>query len=443
MKKERFKSFILILLICANFVFSAKILVDKKLWLSGYNFFVSSKTPAKGANSVSSSLFKPIKIVVNTGYQSSRYNYTRASDYFSTIENEANSLLKKAFLEKNSTNITEEEWFSALGAKSVYLSYPTAFSSSVFSDFLGISSSDFNFTGFSDIVISESGTVYINDLSGFYKIYNSSAEISPIIQKVSSENDDTKPVINYSYDLNFDKGFADQKTFLSPLILIYSDSISAPSVTSTNPVMKSADVYNDKAVSGILSAFSINPKTVNRYTEADGSLVFVENNGILKISLNGMLTYTATGNGISISSAGDLFSESSHLASFIDSLNLNAGIVSDMYITSPMSLEETDTFSFDYLVGGFPVKYDVPAISAVVRDGHLVSYSQLLRAYSPVGFTTESPIFIEALDEVTEKYRTSLNEMHITNMYPAYIDNKEICEKNIDWFVDIDDVVAE
>ena len=45
MKKERLKSILLIMLIITNLVLAEKILVNEKLWLSGYNFFVSTRNP--------------------------------------------------------------------------------------------------------------------------------------------------------------------------------------------------------------------------------------------------------------------------------------------------------------------------------------------------------------------------------------------------------------
>lgn len=444
MNKDRLKSIILIILIIFNLVLAERILIDKRLWPSGYNLFNIGASFKRNTGSPSEALVLPERIIVNTGYQSSRFEYLRNTDEFENIFEKTNGIISSAFSKsaRDISLISADDWYSALTGKSLYLSYPCKFSAGNFSALLNIST-ELTLQGFSDIVISDSGTVFVSDTStgSFYKIDITSQEISPIIDAAISKESDSS-VINYSFDLNFDKDLGDQKTILSPMIPVYSDPVEAEVIQASNPVFRDGEI-NQKAVSGILDAFSINPGTVWRYTEADGSLVFVENTGILKISPDGLLTFSATTGGIRLSGS-TTSSAASDVAELVGKVNLGAGCNADMYITSPLVADITPEFTFDYMVSGIPVRFNgISAVHATVRDGYITEYAQILRKYAPCGYKEYSPLYIETLDNIIARYSGSMNRINIIKMFPAYIDNLEQSKKTPDWFVEIDNVVAE
>ncbi len=443
MNKDRVKSIILIILIIFNLVLAERILVDKRLWPSGYNLF-SIRSVSRESSAVAEYLSLPERIIVNTGYQSSRFEYMRNTDKFDEIYETSKSIIASAFskAEKDASAVSSEEWYSALTGKSVYLAFPCRFSAQNFAALLDIST-ELNFKGFSDIVIADNGAVLISDTDGgaFYKIDINSSEITPIIDAALAEESDTT-VINYSFDLNFDKAFEDQKTFLSPMIPIYSAPVEAEVIESSNPVFRDGEI-NQKAISGILAAFSINPGTVWRYTEADGSLVFVENTGILKISPDGLLTFSATAGGLALSGSS-ASSVALEIAELVSSVNSGAGCNADMYITSSLSSDVATEFSFDYIVGGFPVRFNgINAAHVTVRNGYITEYAQILRKYTPCGYNEFSPLYIETLDNIIAKYSGSMSQINITRMFPAYVDTLKQGKISPDWFVDIDNVIAE
>lgn len=443
MKKERIKSIALVLLIFANIVLAGKILVNKKLWLFSYNFFVNMKNSKKSAYSLENTLALPDKIVVNTGYQTSRFNYLRNSDGFENINESIESVLKKAFSSKSCVQVSENEWYSVLTAKSIYISYPCKYSAQIFAGFLGTDSTEMGFTAFSDIAVGENGNVYVCDDSGYYRIPVISEEISPIIRNAAAENADEESVINYSFDLNFDKEFGDQKTFLSPMTLIYSEPIEAAELAVSNPVFKPDGAVNNRMIEGILSAFSINPNTVFRYTETDGTLVFVENNGILRLSTDGTLDFEASGAGIKAGTLTDGKANVLQAAAFIDNVNRNAGMEIDMCITSDILSDNADDFTFDYMSDGFRIKYyGKNAVRVKINNGCITEYTQIIRKYQPSAHTVFSPMYIETLDDVILKYRNSMNEIHITNMYPAYQDDENSEKIGLNWHIDIEDDIA-
>lgn len=447
MNKDRVKSIILIVLIIFNLMLAEKILVNKKLWPLGYNFFSIRTASKKDDYSIIGHLALPERIIVNTGYQSSRFEYLRSSRDFDEIYAAADEVIKRAFSKpiKSVSPVSADNWYSALTGKSLYLSYPCKFSAQNFAGLMGLPSTEQSFKGFSDIVIGETGSVYISDTEDglFYKIDLTSPEIAPIIEAVLAEEAD-KAVINYSFDLNFDKDFGDQKTFLSPMIPIYSAPVEAEVIISSNPLLRDGEI-NQKAIDGILAAFSINPGTVWRYTEADGSLVFVENTGVLKISPDGILSFTATGSGISLSSSSQNTSFTvSDVAKLVGNVNMGADCDTDMYITSPLISDSATEFTFDYIVNGIPVRFnDTNAASITVENGCITRYTQILRRYTPGGYSEYSPLYIEALDNIIARYRDSMSQINIIKMFPAYIDTMDMGEKFPDWFIEIDNVIAE
>ena len=123
MMKERLKSFILVILVAFSLVLAEKILVDEKLWPTGYNFFSITANLKKADHSATDNLIVPERIIVNTGYQSSRFEYLRSSPEFTEIYDVAGKILKTAFSNsaRNITQVSSENWYSALTGKSIYL----------------------------------------------------------------------------------------------------------------------------------------------------------------------------------------------------------------------------------------------------------------------------------------------------------------------------------
>ena len=447
MIKERVKSIILVILVIFTLVLAERILVDKKLWPTGYNFFSIGRNSGRTSGSVSDALILPERIIVNTGYQSSRFEYLRTSEDFDEIHDVASGILKTAFKEasKNISQVPSDNWYSALTSKSIYLSYPGSFSAQNFAGLMGIKKTEAAFNSFSDIVIGETGNVYINDNGVFYRIEISSGEISSLIEKILHKNEELQSVINYSFDLNFDTEFGSQKTILSPMIPIYFDTVEADELTSENPLFKDGEI-DQRAVNALLTAFSVNPNSTWRYTEADGTVVFVENTGVLKISPNGILSFTASDSGLSISSqiSANSYETASGVASFIDTINTATNQNAQLSLTSPLLETATEQFTFDYNVNGIPVKYaDKNAVSVTVKGGYITEYSQVLRRYTPNGARASLPLYFEALDQVIAEYQGSMNQINIKKMFPAYIDN--LADTNImpDWYIEIDNVIAE
>ena len=98
MNKDRVKSIILVLLIIFNLVLAERILVDERLWPTGYNLFNIRSVSKNGSDSAAQYLNLPERIIVNTGYQTSRFEYIRSSEEFGRIYETSKNIITSALL---------------------------------------------------------------------------------------------------------------------------------------------------------------------------------------------------------------------------------------------------------------------------------------------------------------------------------------------------------
>ena len=132
MTKERIKNLLLMLLVIMNFVLGSRILIEKKLWPGGYNFFsnmgnlefsrlyTNIKSYFTDEDTYKTKVFDPEKIVINTGDQTTRIAIYSADAEFAGLFAEAYVVLRSAF-ESDSENFSPVkalELYSALSATS-------------------------------------------------------------------------------------------------------------------------------------------------------------------------------------------------------------------------------------------------------------------------------------------------------------------------------------
>lgn len=468
MRNERIKTVALAFLVVMDCVLASRILIEKKLWSTGYNFFsnigkfqISSiytniKSYFTDTDSLSAQVFYPEKIVINTGDQTTRTSLNSSEEEFEEILNGADELLKSAVAAgaENVITVKPEELYSALSSDSIYIDFPADFSPQLLAKILGTQNNAFHdeSISFSDAVISLSSRteIYLLDRSkGMCCKINVTKQDNKLAGMVSEyEKKHTGQVdsaINYSFDLKFDKPFGAQKTTLNPLILVYSVSPEFPIINSRNPIVEEERI-NESVLKNILKVFNINSSTMNRYTEAGGTVVFVENNAILKIDKNGYIDYQATDGGIEISSTGGDYTNITNISSIASEINNAVGNDSHIRI-SGIDKSESNTYVFDYITAGIPVKVQTDKISsgvrAEVKDGMLTSYRQLIRRYEITGGREPLPEFFSALDNVISRYSEFMNEINIDKMYFGYKDNGKEGNIGASWVVKVDNVIAD
>ena len=463
MNKERVKNLVLVFLIAMNFILGSRILFERKLWPSGYNFFSNAnnfeitsilqgiKNHFTDNKIYKSRLLSPEKILINTGDQTTRLSLNPSDAEFNEILEEAYAVLQKAFSDNTVTpsTIARDEFYSALGSNSIYLEYAADYSPPLFARLIGTTAdAPINITdGFSQVVISYSPrtSVYLTNVDNdeFYKInVNKSSENMVIkIGECVENRQGVHPVINYSFDLKFDQPFGAQKTTINPLVQIYSTSENYPVIEAKNPIQNNDGYVNEDIVNNILKVFDINPNTMSRYTLAGGTTVFVENNATLKIDKNGYLEYEATVNQTEPKDAYSAISDVSELADGVNKAirNENAMTLSSVPATS------NGNVALDYMAGGLRVKIESDAMShgveAVIENGNIKSYKQLIRCYEVTGKDSQPMEFLAALDTAISEYSKSMNEIYINKMYVGYSDDMIDGEKNAVWVVDVDNII--
>lgn len=468
MNKERLKSITLVSLIILNFVLGSFIMTDKKLWPSGYNFFISLenslpvqlltslKNRFAGPPAAITHLAVPETVIINTGYQTSRFSVSADEPLFMEITEACNKILSGAFSDSgNIAKVSRNEWYSALMSKSIYLQYPADCESALFAQFLGVKKTEITSSvrTFSRLVVSteERAAVYAEDSQSgaYYRIPTKYAPTS-LLKLISSyqagslASSTSSSILNYSFDLKFDQPTSGQKAIIEPMIPIYSNSRTAATLSAENPLKTSAGALDESAIEHILEVFGMNSGTVRHYAETSGTIVFVENNAVLKLHTNGLLDYRAKGEGIRLSKDASAYSVYSKIADMADSVTAAVSSERNLYVSSPL-YGNNNIVTFDYLASGLPVILRTAgmdhAVEAQTENGYLLSYRQLLRRYRPTGQTVQTPAYISALDSAIDTYSASMNEIVIEKMYLCYTDDGTNTVKNADWTVAVKSLI--
>jgi len=460
--KEQIKSMFLAFLVMCSLVLGCKMLIQKKLWPEGYNFFYSMKNSAvirmitdKYASLYTKShIALPDKIIINTGYQTTRFLLDSTYEQFEPANDIAYEALKQAFSadEKSISEITSDEWYSYLTASSVYLSYDINYSSKTMAQFFDsrhTALSDFTST-ISDIVI------YPNDMGGIFVIFRNNRDnkyhrvyiqdfdteqINSLIMYFKQKFDDnaahSSAIINYSFELLFDKASETQKVVIAPMVPIFSDRISYEKIISKNPLDKAG--VTSQEFSRLLDIFSINPNSMRKYTEADGTIVFVENDTILKVSPNGYLTYNSKNPNTNMTPhiANTLYDTVCRISGLMDKINDIFEANTELYISSDLtdSIYTNGIVTFDYIVNGIPVTISDDniknAVTVTIENGYMTEYKQMLRIYDGNSSFVKTPMYIDAINKASDTNSNSF--VYINRMYVSYFDDLTIGEKSADW----------
>lgn len=469
--KERIKSVALVVLIIMNFILGSNVLSTKKLWSDdGYNFFSDTVNNSAGkwirsikkhfsGNRLHSEthLELPEIIIINTGYQTSRLALNRSDEEFTQFSQLLGGFLTAAFSGGKFNAVQAEDFYSALTAKSVYMRYPVDYDSSLFAYLLGVTADDSvrAFAQLRDIVVSADGSVYVKDTAGggFYRCATELAtyELNAAIDAHSTEDSENASVINYAFDLGFDKSFGNQKTVLSPFIPIYSNELQVATIHSQNPFSATDSILNEPFINNLLRLFNMRQNVLRRHTEVDGTVVFVENNSILKISPNGIIDYSAKENGVLLSKNAYTaqFDAVSAIAGFVDNVNDAVGASAMMQLSSRLTGAELSSAAFtvtlDYLANGLPVRItDAAAKNAVtvsISNGRITGYHHIMRSYTVTSALSTVPAYITALDEAIARYQNQLNEIEISSMEIVYRDSCTDGEKVPVWDVAVKEIV--
>ncbi len=462
MKKGFIKNIVLALLIVSSIVMTINIWVDEKLWPDGYNFFSNitehlfGQKVLKNSGSLSKEkLALPKQLVINNASKRSVF-FETGKEYDEIIE-PVKQILIIALNASDYTSVDENEWNNALRAKSIFVSYPVAYDSNILGDILGLEKVNVNNINIRDFVISQ-GDIASSNLNVYIKNHNNNAVLKCNVKYDKNAFDDllsrhatkTTGDLPYSFELNLDKINSDkQNVTIYPDVLLSIMRTQYNTLYSINPVFSKANNdFETETVNAILKNFDFNINTVRKYPEQDGSIVFVENYGSIKIHPSGYFEYRAIASdkGIElpisdINNYNEVFTASLNFVtdlwtSVVPQSELNLSLTSD--ITDKNS--KTVDFTMNYYVNGTLIRDDVQnsttgnitpfGLSMSVVNGKITSYKQLIRIYYEGDGTTENISTIEALDKLFVSQTFTKNDA-IKEIFPAYVNNNGIY--NITW----------
>ena len=400
-------------------------------------------------------LSAPESIIINTGYQSSRFSVGADEALFLEITEACGEILATAFSEQDApVPVSQEEWFGALMSKSIYLEYPADCQTSLFARLLGVKNPPAAeyVQSFLRLVVSADApaVVYLEDsnTTSYYRISTSHTpeallELIADYQAGSEASSTSSSILNYSFDLRFDQSVSGQNAIIAPMVPIYSNPQTARSLQAENPMKTAAGSLDWGVIERILNVFDMNPDTVRHYTETGGTIVFVQNDAVLKLYTDGLLDYRAKGGGMRLTRDPGAHRVLSEIAALADAVTDAANAQANLYVSSPL-YESSNHFTLDYSAGGLPVILETPAakhaVEVQVEDGYLLSYRQLLRRYH-IGAPQQTPAYISALDDAIAEYSASMNEIVIEKIYLSYTDDASDAVKNADWTVAVKSLV--
>ncbi len=473
MKKERIKSIVLIALVISSLVLTGQIWFNEELWPEGYNFFVNISNSAQTKlarifgmgeenKAVRTSIASPTYLAAYmvrdfdhaiTVVDTTSPSYSVINDYVSdAILNAMSTDTKKM------TKVDEDAWRKALFTRGFYVDYGIDYNTATFSQIFGAAqptvvqdiSAVRRFIITAEDTLAGDVSVYIADesKSEFYKI-STNLDKSVFNENLKILAPDATPKKRFSFFINADvpTGIAGEAIF-APYLILNEESVSRNVINSTNPVLKDGEIdISMNMTEKLLKAFLINPRTAIKYVDADANVIYVQSKNTLKISSNGVLSYTTVegGKGLALegvtqtSNTAQILSGAAGVVGKVCSTIINNDSL-QLYLSNLTESQNYLKASFDYSYDGVPIVFgdEFDAHSAIEMEfegGYLKSYRQILRRYSASEETTltEPTYDAKIFDSLSEEEKMQ----GIEKLFEAYDDDGSEGEKKSSWFVKI------
>lgn len=250
---------------------------------------------------------------------------------------------------------------------------------------------------------------------------------------------------SYSFELNFHKMQDEQETKLifEPTVLL--DLMPQELFLAEGYSLVSADeepLYPQE--DHILNMFSVNTRSIWKYTDLNNTKVFVENNATLTLHPDGYIEYQTVqgGKGIALDEKKDYngdYTIYQAVADAVDFVHTMAAEFSPAFIENlQLSGDLTDlpekqgsyTIYFDYCLEGIPVLHHTQAgsshtIEVTVENGYLKSYKQFTRAYEFKDELTSLRPIINAADTLVDTLYNGEAPLEIKKISQIYYETAE------------------
>lgn len=473
MKKERFKSIMLVVLVISSLILTGQIWFNEKLWPEGYNFFVNMRVSAfdkiAGFFGVSgepeqhtrTKIISPLHLAVYTvkNFDHAMAVLNESSEKYSLINSYVTDTVSYALAcdSKSITKVDESGWRKALFTRGMYVDYGVTYKSDTFLQLLGITSSPiseyvsevrrFIITS-EDSLVSDVSVYLADETSGAYYKISTGLDKSTLTSNIALLADEATTSRRFSFSIGADvpAGMAGEVVF-APYLILYDEPMYYSVISSSNPVIRNNDTnISSYMLDRIFKAFSINPKTVRKSVIADGSTVFVHGQATLKISPDSVLSYTTAtgGKGLALTqssspSAAEVLSGSIHLLESVCDPILDSDSIR-LYLSNLSEEQNRIVADFDYMYNGIPIMFSgnysgQHAITMEFENGYLKSYRQILRKYEATDITASVKSTYDA--DIFSSLSAQERRDGISEMFIAYNDNGEAGEKLSSWFVSI------
>ena len=474
MKKERIKSTLLIALVISSLILTGQIWFNEKLWPDGYNFFVNIKESATmhifdvlgiekekepvAMTSIASPVCLAAYVVKDfdhaiTVLDTTNKNYLLVNNYISdTI---VNALSRDA---KNIVKVSEDDWRKALFTRGFYVDYGVEYKTPTFAQIFGVytpplagsiaSLKRFIITA-EDSLISDV-SVYVSDESTneFYKI-STGLDKTELNEKLSLIVADATPKKRFSFFINADipTGIAGE-TIFAPYLILNEEAATHKIISASNPLINEDKLeISMYTTERLLKAFSINPKTAIKYTDAEGSIMFVQSKNTLTISPDGTLSYTTVGGGkgLKLNEKSESTETASVLSSSMELIGEVYGIFVEggntrLYLNSLDEEQSIVRAKFNYIYDGIGIEFGgihegESGVELEFENGYLKSYRQIIRKYDDTDKTSaiEPTYNAQVFDTLSEEEKLG----GVEKLFEAYYDDFTNDDKKPRWFVKI------
>lgn len=401
-------------------------------------------------------LLKPEKVVLQ--YSGERRAFSDDAAGFVQARKLAETTMQHAmngdYALKSKETVTMDSYFSTLKGKSVYVDYGKNCDYRLFSFALCGKTKN----SFTDDMSSMNGYIIslhdgiLNDVSVYmidqksetvyrYVVEAEKNELDTQLKNIMAQSESLR-TLSYSFELNFHKEQAESpsKVIFSPMLLLDLQAQTIPSVSSSL-VGGTEHVLNEDMLDAVLSTFSINTRTMNKYVDLDNARVFIENNATLTVYPNGLLQYQTVqgGRGPDISAGTDktnydIYSAMANAVDFVTELcgYLPSDIFEHLQISSALVNETAKQgrykICFDYCIDGRPVRCQegdtyYHTIEIEIENGFLQSYRQVLKTYEKHtdAMLTLQPM-LNAADVLVDMLYVGDSPVIISSMCAGYVD---------------------
>ncbi len=246
--------------------------------------------------------------------------------------------------------------------------------------------------------------------------------------------------LSYSFELNFHKQQeqAPTKILFEPAVLMELAPVVLPGIKTSVAETFEKDV-DGEYLDDILRTFSINTRSMWRYTDLSNARVFVENDATLTLSADGYLEYQAVGDGRGLEISGgkssyDIYAATTDAVDFVtelchgiseeyfDHLRIQTDLIDDA------SRQGVYKICFDYCIGGVPVRYLTEgryahAIEMEIAGGYLTAYRQYVKAYEYADGAPDMlmPV-LQAADLLVDSRYNGTDPLYVSEIEPCYVD---------------------